>query len=186
MDSSSKKNKSILMPPRPPLLGRLGPEDGARQRRLVPREDGHGGGSGDGRRSGGTAEGDDLVPGAVEIVAEDHQEVSRLGGLQRALDGLLLAVDPGGDAVGRETGGEQALADQLARLAGLAAAAVVVFPQEDEIEGRGGGAGGGEGVLVAAGPRGRPGAGAGGGAGGAPGGVRPRPPPPGGVGGVGA
>src|SRR5206468_10554201 len=123
---------SILLLARPPVLDGLGREDGARQRRLVPGEDGRRGGSGDGRRSGGTAEGDDLVPGPVEVVAEDHQEVSRLGGLQRALDGLLLTIDASGDAVGREAGGEQTLADQLARLAGLAAAAVVVFPQEDE------------------------------------------------------
>src|SRR5829696_7712869 len=124
------------MLPRPPLGGSLGRiVDGAVERRLVAAEDGRGG------NAGGTADGDDLVPVAVEVVAEDDQEVSGLGRLERALDGIHLPVDLRGDPLLREAGGDQALADQGAALARPPAAAVVVLAQDDEVERRRGGPG---------------------------------------------
>src|SRR5882724_4120072 len=86
------------------------------------------------------AEADDLLPVAGQVVAEDHQKVAGPGGLQTPPDRLLLVEHLGGDALGREAGGDEPLAEQLPHHPRRPAAAVVVLAQEHEIEGWRGGA----------------------------------------------
>src|SRR4051812_4502630 len=92
----------------------------------------------------------DLAPAAFELVAEDDDEVARARQTQRAVDRRFFLEDLGQDALPRGAGREEPLAEQPARLARSATAAVVVLPQDEEVEDRGRRPGEGTDVLVPA------------------------------------
>jgi len=75
------------------------------------------------------------------------------GGIQGTLDGFLLVVDLGREAVRRKACGEKALAHDLAGLPPLASPAIVVLAHDDEVESGGRGTGELQDVLVAYGRR---------------------------------
>src|SRR6185312_1413113 len=143
---------SILVLPRPAFLRQRcgsGWSLRGRQRPLVRREDRDRRRGGDRSGAARAAEAYDLLPNALEVVAEDDQQVPRLGAIQGALDGFLLVVDLGREAVRRKAGGEKSLAHDLTRLTPPAASAIVVLAHDDEIEGGSGGSGELQNVLVA-------------------------------------